>query len=117
MGNTIIFITTQKSLIHNYPNAPQSVAHLRNLHRHMFHFKVSIEVFNNDRDVEFLLFKTAVEEAIDKMIPHTSSSSCERMADLISADLIAKYPQRQITIEVSEDGENGAIKTYANSRI
>jgi len=40
-----IWITTQKAMFHKYPDAPDEVSFLRNEHRHMFHFKIYLEVF------------------------------------------------------------------------
>ena len=52
-----IWVTFQKEGIHKYPDAPDEVDFLRYPHRHIFHFKVQIEVFNDDRDIEFFIFK------------------------------------------------------------
>ena len=38
--------------------------------------------------------------------------SCEMMADNLADYIYGKYPGRNFTIIVSEDGENGAICTY-----
>ena len=46
-----IWVTFQKEGIHKYPDAPDEVDFLRYPHRHMFHFKVQIEVYNDDRDI------------------------------------------------------------------
>ena len=43
-----IWVTFQKEGIHKYPDAPDEVDFLRYPHRHMFHFKVQIEVYNDD---------------------------------------------------------------------
>ena len=61
-----IWVTFQKEGIHKYPAAltdPElkGVEFLGYPHRHMFHFKVMIEVFHDDRDIEFILFKRWLE--------------------------------------------------------
>ena len=56
-----IFVTFQKEGIHKYPDAPAGVEFLKYPHRHMFHFRVEIEVFHDDRDIEFILFKRELE--------------------------------------------------------
>ena len=56
-----IFVTFQKEGIHCYPDAPKGVEFLKHPHRHMFHFRVDIEVFHDDRDIEFILFKRELE--------------------------------------------------------
>ena len=60
--DTWIYVTFQQEGIHKYPAAltdPKlaDVSFLGYPHRHMFHFKVHLEVFHDDRDVEFILFK------------------------------------------------------------
>ena len=40
------------------------------------------------------------------------NKSCEMMADDIASYIMAHYPGRDLTVEVSEDGENGAICFY-----
>ena len=38
--------------------------------------------------------------------------SCEMISDELAAQINARYPGRKITIDVSEDGENGSISEY-----
>ena len=62
-----IFVRFQKEGIHKYPAAATDpnlatgdeydVSFLATPHRHIFHFEVTIEVFHNDRDIEFIQFK------------------------------------------------------------
>ena len=59
-----IWITTSMEGFHAYPDAPDEVAFLRNRHRHLFHFRVYIEVFHDDREIEFFMFKRDVEKMI-----------------------------------------------------
>lgn len=104
-----IFVTFQKEGIHKYPDAPDGVEFLRNEHRHMFHFKVIIEVFHNDRDIEFILFKRELENLYNTDVLELDFKSCEMMAEALYSYINKTYPNRDITIEVSEDGENGAV--------
>ncbi len=109
-----IFVTFQKEGIHKYPDAPEGVEFLRNEHRHMFHFKVIIEVFHNDRDIEFILFKRELEGLYNQNDRQTQAleldfKSCEMMAEALYSYINKTYPNRDVMIEVSEDGENGAI--------
>lgn len=108
----MLWITCQRSLFHKYPFPPQEVEYLGNLHRHLFHFKVGIEIFHNERDVEFIMFKQFVEEKAVSAIPLKSTWSCESMADVVYEIIANYYPNRAIFVEVSEDGENGIIKYY-----
>lgn len=113
--NAMIWITTQRELLHKYPGAPREVAFLQFDHRHIFHFRVGLEIFHNERDVEFILFKRFIETHAISAIPFRSTWSCETMADMIAEIVHNKYPNRQITVEVSEDGENGIYKTYTDT--
>ena len=107
-----IWVTFQKEGIHKYPDAPEGVEFLKYPHRHMFHFKVMIEVFHNDRDIEFILFKRELEALYDDKTLQLDFKSCEMMSDDLSKYILDKYPGRNLTIEISEDGENGSHITY-----
>jgi len=107
-----IWITTQKEMFHKYPDAPRAVSFLRNEHRHKFKFKVYIQVFKNDRDIEFIIFQRLVKGILFKMPFNLEAKSCEMLADDLWNEIVKKYPNRRMKIEVSEDGENGALKEY-----
>lgn len=107
-----IWVTYQKEGIHRYPDAPKGVEFLRNPHRHMFHFKVQIEVFHDDRDIEFILFKRELEGLYTDGILQLDYRSCEMMADDLADYIKVNYPGRHLIITVSEDGENGATCYY-----
>jgi len=109
-----IWVKAQKEMIHNYPDAPDEVGFLRALHRHIFHFKVYIEIFHNDREIEFIMFKHEVEEWLEYVKQKLLKKSCEMMADYLYEKIKNKYPRRHIRIEVSEDGENGVLMDYPN---
>ena len=38
--------------------------------------------------------------------------SCEMIADDLYEQILQKYPNREIWVEVSEDGENGCFKQW-----
>ena len=107
-----IWVTFQKEGIHKYPDAPDEVDFLRYPHRHMFHFKVQIEVYNDDRDIEFFIFKRWLESLYADNILQLDYKSCEMMADDLAKQIKDKYPGRQLSIDVSEDGENGCHVEY-----
>ncbi|MEL0016956.1 MAG: hypothetical protein VW715_17225 [Rhodospirillales bacterium] len=107
-----IWVTYQKEGIHRYPDAPKGVEFLRNPHRHMFHFKVQIEVFHDDRDIEFILFKRELEGLYTDGTLQLDYRSCEMMADDLADYIKVNYPGRHLIITVSEDGENGATCYY-----
>jgi hypothetical protein len=109
-----IEVSFQKEGIHKYPQAltdPKlaDVSFLGNPHRHMFHFYVKLEVFHNDREVEFILFKRELENLYNKSTLELDYKSCEMLAEDLINYIKEKYPNRKITVRVYEDDENGAI--------
>lgn len=113
----MIWVTFQKEGLHKYPAALTDpaladVSFLGYPHRHMFKFKVWIEVTHDDRDIEFILFKRWLESLYAGGTLELDFKSCEMISDDLYAQITAKYPNRHITIEVSEDGENGSFAEY-----
>jgi len=109
---TFIQVKFQKEGIHKYPDAPDEVAFLRYPHRHMFHFTVTVEVFHDDRDIEFILLKRELESLYDTGVLELDYLSCEMIADDLYEYIENAYPGRRTKIEVFEDGENGAVCLY-----
>jgi hypothetical protein len=121
-----IWVTFRKEGIHKYPAAatdPQlatgdqyDVSFLASPHRHIFHFRVWIDVFHNDRDIEFIQFKRWCENLYKDSILTLDYKSCEMIADDIYIKISERYPNRAVWIEVAEDGENGCLIKYELSR-
>jgi hypothetical protein len=123
-----IWVTFRKEGMHRYPAAATDpalatgdeydVSFLANLHRHIFHFRVWLDVFHNDRDVEFIQFKRWLERLYDSSQGCLSLDykSCEMMADDLYIQVAGRYPGRAVWIEVSEDGENGCLIKYETHR-
>jgi hypothetical protein len=115
-----IWIKFQMEGIHKYPAAltDPNLADVQFLgypHRHMFHFNVGIEVYHNDRDIEFIQFKRwliSLYGGENEPVIELDYKSCEMIADDLYEQISAKYPGRNVTIEVSEDNENGCKVTY-----
>lgn len=112
-----IWVKFQKEGIHKYPAALEDpklkeVSFLGYPHRHIFHFKVSIEVFHDDRDVEFILFKRELEQQYSTGYLLLNYKSCEMIADELHEYIQKAYPGRDVKIEVSEDDENGCEVFY-----
>jgi hypothetical protein len=114
-----IWITWQKEGIHKYPAAltDPALADVQFLgypHRHQFHFRVWIDVFHNDRDLEFIQFKRWCESLYSGhgAVLSLDHKSCEMMADDLYIQIATRYPGRVVHIEVAEDGENGALIRY-----
>jgi len=112
-----IWITTQKELIHKYPNAPDDVSFLRNDHRHIFHFKIWLEIFHDDRDIEFIMFKRFIDNYLKDQGTVMNHKSCEMISDMIAEHIQLYYPGRESMIEVSEDNENGSLKEYHKQKL
>lgn len=117
MSKDFIWVTFQKEGIHKYPAALEDpkladVSFLGHPHRHMFHFRVELEVMHDDRDVEFILFKRELEALYDEGTMQLDYKSCEMMARELAKYVIENYPDRDVAIEVSEDGENGCRLSF-----
>ncbi len=115
--STTIWVTFQKEGIHLYPAAAtdpalEGVSFLGYAHRHMFHFTVELEVLHNDRDVEFILFKRELEALYSEGVLELNHKSCEMIAEDLLEIIKIRYPDRDCTIIISEDGENGATLRY-----
>ena len=117
-----IWVTFRKEGIHKYPAALEDpalatgdeydVSFLGYPHRHIFHFKVRIEVFHNDRDIEFIQFKRWLENMFNDGTVQLDYKSCEMISDELYEKISARYPGRFVEIDVSEDGENGSLIFY-----
>ena len=117
-----IYVTFQKEGVHLYPAAKDDpklatggaddVSFLGYAHRHIFHFNVAIEVFHDDRDIEFIQFKRWLESLYSSDILSLDHRSCEMISDELAEKINAQYPGREIKIIVSEDNENGSIAKY-----
>ena len=120
-----IWITFRKEGIHLYTAAAtdprlktgdwDDVSFLGVPHRHIFHFKVRIQVFHDDRDIEFIQFKRWLEKLYNEDILELNHKSCEMISDDLYKEISARYPGRFVEIEVSEDGENGSIVYYPSN--
>ena len=122
-----IWVTFSKEGIHMYPGADtdpklatgdwDDVSFLGYPHRHIFHFKVWIEVYHDDRDIEFIQFKRWLERLYDEVDSSTSvlqldHKSCEMIADELANEINLEYPGRWLKISVAEDNENGCEMEY-----
>ena len=117
-----IWVTLRKEGIHLYPAAKDDpalatggwddVSFLGVAHRHIFHFKVQIQVTHNDRDIEFIQFKRWLESLYDDKVIELNHKSCEMISDDLYTQIAAKYPGRFVVIDVAEDGENGCQIVY-----
>jgi len=118
----MIWVTFQKEGMHKYPAAltdpalatgdEYDVSFLGYPHRHIFHFKVWIGVTHDDRDIEFIQFKRWLQNLYADATLSLDFKSCEMMSQDLYDSISQKYPNREVWIEVSEDGENGSFIKY-----
>jgi hypothetical protein len=105
---TTIICRFQVEGIHCWKNCPiKEVKFLKDLHRHLFYISCEKEVFHDDRDVEFIMFKRIILKYLkdkyeDDECLKFNSMSCE----MIAKELLEKF--NLISCEVFEDNENGA---------
>ena len=120
-----VWVKFHREGIHCYPAAATDpalktgdeydVSFLASPHRHIFHFEVAIDVFHNDRDIEFIQFKRWLEKLYTGVL-ELDHKSCEMISDELYEQIANRYPGRDIKITVSEDGENGATIYYNCNR-
>jgi hypothetical protein len=114
---SMIWVTFAREGIHKYPAAlddpklatgdEYDVSILGYPHRHIFHFRVAIEVFHDDRDIEFIQFKRWLTKLYNEATLQLDYKSCEMIAEDLYKEISDRYPGRAIEIEISEDNENG----------
>jgi len=121
----MIWVTFRKEGIHRYPAAATDpnlctageydVSFLANPHRHIFHFKIYIQVFHDDRDIEFIQFKRWLEQLYSEGTLELNFKSCEMISRDLHETISARYPGREVWIDVSEDGENGCFIKFPST--
>ena len=98
--------------MHNWPGAKDifpEVAFLSDMHRHKWFITAKKEVFHDDRDVEFIMFKRDIIDYLleeyynnDTRTHEFGAKSCEMLAEEILKEFKCVY------VSVFEDNENGA---------
>ena|ERR1700685_4378654 len=111
MTGTYVYCQTRFEGFHQWPEAPEEVSYLREMHRHEFRVKVVVKVNHDNRDVEFITLKNHTNQIIKTGKSKggwTGQLSCEQIANAIIGKLLDRRYQVH-SVEVSEDGENGSI--------
>lgn len=116
-----IWVTFQKTGFHKYIAAAtdpalEDVSYLGNRHRHIFKFIVQIEIFHNDRELEFHQVLNYCESLFESRTIDIDFKSVEMLSDDLYLQLAEKYPARNMKISVSEDGECGCLIEYNKTR-
>lgn len=110
---TSIIVRLQIDGMHNFPAAKElfpEVGFLADGHRHIFHIEARKEVFHDNRDVEFIMFKRDIQDYLRQMYYKPELRTHE--FGPMSCEMIAKEILKQfdcISVSVWEDLENGAI--------
>jgi hypothetical protein len=112
-----IWVTFQKVGFHKYAAAAtdpslQDVSYLGSRHRHLFKFRVQIEVYHNDRELEFHQVLNFCESLFATQTIDIDYKSVEMLSDELYENLSKQYPNRRMKIEISEDGECGGFIEY-----
>lgn len=112
-----VFCKTSFEGIHFYKGAPDEVVYLKHAHRHTFGVQVELQVYDDDREIEFIMLKHSVnrwlnQRCVDGVWP-MGNMSCEMvakaLADAIARDFGIDFTKpRKFSVTIDEDGENGA---------
>lgn len=99
---------------HCWPEAEGVRAYLSQRHRHKFFFEVTVDVFHNDREIEFHDLLDQARRVIGT--EELGRMSCEDMALKVIEALRSLYPEtahrRGWSCSVFEDNEVGATVKY-----
>jgi hypothetical protein len=122
MKKQFVYVTFQKEGYHCFPEAATNsryatgneydVSHLANQHMHYFYFKVWIEVFQDNRDIEFIQFRRWLESLYMGNTLSLDSKSCEMISDDLYNAISTRYPNREVRIDIAEDNINGSYTEY-----
>ena len=126
---TKVFCRFTSEKLHHYPDAinarttgletqntkdlgiVESVEFLKYPHRHLFYFRVDVDVENDNREIEFILMKRQLSAVVESWSYDLGAMSCEMIAHKLFQEMETLGYTGWVSIEVSEDNENGAIIT------
>jgi hypothetical protein len=104
--------------VHFWKDAPDEVAFLRNLHRHVFKVSAMCEVSHTDRELEFFMVRQHIDTFIKGTfnayhanmpdILYIGPASCEMIATMVQQMLSDVY-HRPFSVIIREDDENAGI--------
>lgn len=114
MDETWIEVKFQFEGFHRWKDAPEEVAFLKQMHRHIFHVSCYISVTHDDRELEYFMVLKKIKTLILPFMELSEEvSSCEQKAAFICSGLINEYGvDRDYEVQVHEDGENGSLVVW-----
>ena len=108
MTRTFAKVTTSFRDTHKWSGCDiEEVKFLKNEHHHEFKVTVWIEQFHDNRDIEYICFQRWLDKVIKSLKLH-ENKSCEMLASALREKIKKKYKNREVKIEVNEDGYYGA---------
>lgn len=97
---------------HRWPEAPDSRDYLRSRHRHEFNIRASVRVSHSDRDIEFHDLRDMIADWWGPGSKELGRMSCEDIALEVKEHLHLAHDLTVVSVEVSEDGYDGAVLTW-----
>lgn len=101
----LIRVTGEFYGVHHWPQAPEEVEHLRNLHAHTFKVSAELYVDHGNRHVEFFIAKrnlNAAGQVMSGILQENPTTSCEDMAEQIARILHDTWGYKIWEVVVSE---------------
>jgi hypothetical protein len=94
---------------HCWPEAPAHRDYLSTTHRHRFYFRVAVDVFHADRELEFHDLLDFCKAHVPAAESDWGRDSCEEAATKLGVAIRNKYgAARAVTVSCFEDNEVGA---------
>ena len=106
-ANTFAVVRFTAEGRHEWPSATPKREYLSYPHRHIFHIEVRLEVFHDERDVEYHDLLDFCRERFPG--GDMGTMSCETMGRQLARSVADFYPGRAVEVYCFEDGEVGAI--------
>jgi hypothetical protein len=103
-----VWATVDLPGFHRWPSAPPRRTYLASTHRHLFRVTAHAAVTHDDRETEFHDLADAIREWWGPGARHWDDASCETIARRLAVHLAARCVP-VVTVEVSEDGQCGAV--------
>lgn len=117
-----VYVQFQREGYHMYPGADTDpklatgdlydVSHLGVRHFHYFFFKVWVQVKHENRDIEFIQLRRWLESLYQDGALELNGKSCEMLSDDLYDQIIEKYPNVEVRIDIAEDNINGSYTEY-----